>query len=174
MHGPQRLKLSGAVLGHLARCRRSDKARVAAVFQHPRRLGHSLARFPALECRHGLCQALGRWGGLSDHHSNPKEDLYVQGMGSVPSQNGFCECRDVVNKVLHADAVEDFAMQVSAHDEMEAKPLEVCKAMRIRPPEKAREKVEDKDGGSYQGEWLGSWRHGKGTQAPRLRASDVA
>ena len=90
-------------------------------------------------------------------------------MGSV-SSHGFCECRDVVNRVLHADA-EDVAMQVSGHDEMEQRPLEVCRAIRIkRSPEKekssssVRAKVEDKDGGSYQGEWLGSWRHGKGTQ----------
>jgi len=32
----------------------------------------------------------------------------------------------------------------------------------------ARPKVDDKDGGSYQGEWLGCFRHGKGTQAPPL------
>eukprot|EP00913_Durusdinium_trenchii_P008430 g7916.t1 len=71
-------------------------------------------------------------------------------MGSSSSQAGFCECKDVVNKVIHADAVEE-QWQVSAADEMDVKPQEETK-------------VEDRAGGSYTGEWLGCFRHGKGTQ----------
>ncbi|CAE7380045.1 RSPH1 [Symbiodinium natans] len=89
-------------------------------------------------------------------------------MGSSSSQpGGFCECRDVVNKIINADAADDCAMQmVAGTDEMEAKPFDnVCKAVKVTPTPvtaaakkqkiQARPKVEDKDGGSYQGEWLG-------------------
>lgn len=86
----------------------------------------------------------------------------------------LCECKDVLTKIVHADAVDENMHMVSGADEMEAKPdsLEVCKAVKISSPNlgqkpqrvQARPKVDDKDGGSYQGEWLGCFRHGKGTQ----------